>query len=210
MQKIEMNHDCTQLYESFMLSKEQSNRIDSVIWFESIVADNIIDRDYEGNPRKAPRVLRTKTGILSRCTKYAQDEQELAYMMFIFMGKHEMINKMLGIYSGITRALTDISQLDDVVDRAHDEFKDKMSRDEVKDKLHEMLSKTSRPLKPLKKLIRQVENSNYDFSLFKAMIDEEDNPDAYLVEVIEESAETLNNMKKSGMFGISKDEDDED
>lgn len=59
-----------------------------------------------------------------------------------------------------------------------------------------MFTKQTRPFKPMKKLIRQIDNSNYDYSLFKAMLDDEDgDKDAYIPEVVEDMIEHVKGMR---------------
>lgn len=208
MLEIKLNHDAVKMYDSFMLSENQGKRIDSIIAFESIVADNIVEKDYDGESSRAPRVLRTKTGVMSRCMKHVQNEQEMAYLMFVFMGKHELAHKLLAMYTGLSKAMS--QNTDEIVQKAKDHFKDELAVDEIKERIEVMLEQTARPLRPLKKLIRQIENSNYDFALFKAMIDEEDGPDSYIADVIEDSIVALKHLKSSGLFKSSEDEDDDE
>ena len=209
--EIKFNHEGIDLYKSFSLTKEQGDKLDSIIFFESIVADSIIEKDYNGKSEQAPRVLKTKTGVLSRCMEHVKDDQEAAYLLFVFMGKHEMIHRMLAMYSVLNEKMVgDSEEKSEVIRRAYEHFKDRMSMEEVKEKFSEMMAQATRPFKPLKKLLRQVENSNYNFSLFKAMIDDDDNPDGYISEVIADSVHSLKLLKKSGLFSSSSFDDDED
>jgi hypothetical protein len=59
-----------------------------------------------------------------------------------------------------------------------------------------MFAKQVRPFKPMKKLIRQIDNSNYDYSLFKAMLDDDENGDAYIPEIIEDIIENVKGMNE--------------
>ena len=47
----------------------------------------------------------------------------------------------------------------------------------------------------MKRLIRQIDNSNYDYSLFKAMLDE-DEGDSYIPELIEDIMENVKSLDR--------------
>ena len=83
-----------------------------------------------------------------------------------------------------------------------------MSREAIEIHLNNMMDKQARPLKPFKKLIRQVENSNYDFNLFAAMLDE-DEASTYVMDILESSMDGIKRMKDEGMFRMSSEDDEE-
>lgn len=207
MEKIQFNHDASGLSESFMLSDERADRLQSAIVFESIVANSIVVKQYDDED-EAPRVLRTKTGVLSRSLQYAMSEQERLFMSFIFINRHEGINQALGALRALEQAAGDENLRSRLIDAGQDAFDGKMSTEDLMKHFEETIRKKTRPLKPLQKLVRQVENSNYDFMLFNATIDDEESS-GYAMEVIEDSLEALKQIAKSGFFK-KRDEDDED
>ena len=205
---VKFDHEGRELYKSFMLTESQGKRLDSIIAFESIVADSIINQDYDGDSKAAPRVLKTKTGVASRCLKHAKNEQEAAYMLFVFIGKHDSVSKLLALYESINDMLS--GQIENVAMKEKGDFPH-MPEEEIRSRITEVLRDAARPLKPMKKLIRQIENANHDFDLFKAMIDEDDNPEEYIADVIDDSVMALKNLQQSGLFKMRReDEDDED
>lgn len=207
MEKIQFNHDASGLSESFMISDERADRLQSAIVFESIVANSIVVKQYDDED-EAPRVLRTKTGVLSRSLQYTISEQERLFMSFIFINRHEGINQALGALRALEQAAGDEDLREKLLDVGQDAFGGKMSKEELLKHFEETVRKKTRPLKPLQKLVRQVENSNYDFMLFNATIDDEESS-GYAMEVIEDSLEALKQIAKSGFFK-KRDEDDED
>jgi hypothetical protein len=211
MENIQFNHDSIEMYESFSLTKEQANRLESVIVFESIVANSIINRDYKDDENSAPRVLRTKTGVLSRSLKYASTDMEKLFLTFVFATRAQNANTILSALEAFDNASTNYELKAKLVEHAEKHFGDKMSKSIIEKHLEEMMAKQARPLKPFKKLIRQVENSNYDFSLFKAMIDEEESS-SYIMEIMEDTMQSIERFKDEGMFrmGSSDAENDED
>jgi hypothetical protein len=193
--EITFNHEGVQIHESFNLTKEQGNKIDSVIMFETIVADRIIEVHYEGERKAAPREVRTKTGVLSRCLQYATTDQEKFYLAYAFVNKHNMTMAVLAGYEALS-ATTEGSKLrDKLIEGAKEHFGDKFSQEDLEEKLERMLDSKARPFKPMKKLIRQVDNSNYDYSLFKAMLDE-DEGDNYIPELLEDIMENVKGLER--------------
>lgn len=211
MEKIQFNHDSIEMYESFNLTKEQADRLESVIVFESIVANSILNRDYKDDETLAPRVLRTKTGVLSRSLKHAATEMERLFLTFIFATKAQNANTILSALDAFHNASTNYELKAKLIKHAEKHFGDKMSKSMIERHLEEMMTKQARPLKQFKKLVRQVENSNYDFSLFKAMIDEEESS-SYVMEIMEDTMQSIERLKDEGMFkmGSRDDENDED
>lgn len=208
MEKIQFNHDGIEMYESFNLTKEQADRLESVIVFESIVARSIIKQDYNGEERSAPRALRTKTGVLSRSLKHANTEMEKLFLAFLFHTRAEVANTVIAAAQAFEEASQDYQMRTKLVEAAQDHFGDKMSREAIEKHLDNMMEKQARPLKPFRKLVRQVENSNYDFHLFNAMIDE-DEASSYVMDVLESSMDGIKRMKDEGMFKMSSDEDED-
>lgn len=207
MEKILFNHDATGLRESFMLSEERSDKLQSAIVFESIVAHTIVVKDY-ADEDDAPRVLRTKTGVLSRTLQYAMDEKERLFLSFIFINRHEAINNVMSALTALERSVTDSNLREKLLNAGEEAFGGKMTSEELLKHFEDTMRKKTRPLKPLQKLVRQVENSNYDFHLFNAMIDE-DESSGYAMEVIEESLEVLKNLSRSGLFKRPENEDED-
>jgi len=208
MEKIQFNHDAAGLRESFMLSEERSDRLQSAIVFESIVAHTIVVKDYGDDHDEAPRVLRTKTGVLSRTLQYAMDEKERLFLSFIFINRHEAINNVMSALTALESSVTDGNLRDKLISAGEEAFGRSMSKDELLKHFEDTIRKKTRPLKPLQKLIRQIENSNYDFALFNATIDE-DESSGYAMEVIEESLEAVKQIVKLGLFK-NRDDEDED
>ena len=193
--EITFNHDGVQIHESFNLTKEQGNRMDSVIMFETIVADRIIEVHYEGDRNAVPREVRTKTGVLSRCMKYAVTDQEKFYLAYAFVNKHNMTMAVLAGYEALSATTHGSKLRDKLIEGAKEHFGDKFSMEELEQKLEDMLDSKARPFKPMKRLIRQVDNSNYDYSLFKAMLDE-DEGDNYIPELIEDIMENVKGLDR--------------
>lgn len=208
MGSIQFNHDGIEMYESFNLTQEQAHRLETAIIFESIVARSIVQRDYKGEERTAPRVLRTKTGVLSRSLKYASTEMERLFMTFLFATRAEMTNTLVAAVEAFDEASQDYKLRSKLIEAAQNHFGDSMTRDAIEKHLENMMEKQARPLKPFRKLIRQVENSNYDFMLFKAMIDEEESS-RYVLEIVEDSMDGIKRMKDEGMFRMSSEEDED-
>ena len=192
MGSIQFNHDGIEMYESFNLTKQQADRLESVIVFESIVARSIIKLDYNGEERSAPRALRTKTGVLSRSLKYANAEMEKLFLAFLFYTRAEIANTVIAASEAFDEASRDYQMRSKLIE-LH---------------LNNMMDKQARPLKPFKKLIRQVENSNYDFNLFAAMLDEDEAP-TYVMDILESSMDGIKRMKDEGMFRMSSGDDEE-
>jgi len=208
MEKISFNHDGVEMYESFNLTKEQANRLESVIVFESIVARSIIKHDYNGEERTAPRALRTKTGILARSLKYASTEMERLFLSFLFHTRAEVSNTIIAAVEAFDTASQDYKLRSKLIEAAQDHFGDSMSRQAIEKHLDDMMEKQARPLKGFRKLVRQVENSNYDFNLFTAMIDEEE-ASTYVMDILEDSMDGIKRLKKDGMFKIESEEDED-
>ena len=208
MEKILFNHDASGLCESFMLSEERSDKLQAAIVFESIVAHTIIVKDYGHDHDEAPRVLRTKTGVLSRTLQYAMDERERLFLSFIFINRHEVINNVMSALTALESSVTDSNLREKLLNAGEEAFGGKMTSEELLKHFEDTMRKKTRPLKPLQKLVRQVENSNYDFHLFNAMIDE-DESSGYAMEVIEESLEVLKNLSRSGLFKRPEEEDED-
>jgi len=208
MEKIVFNHDSSEIYESFNLTQEQAHRLETAIIFESIVARSIVHRDYKGEERTAPRVLRTKTGVLSRSLQYASTDMERLFMTFLFATRSEMANTLVAAVEAFDEASQDYKLRSKLIEAAQDHFGDSMTREAIERHLENMMEKQARPLKQFRKLVRQVENSGYDFHLFKAMIDEEESS-RYVLEIVEDSMDGIKRMKDDGMFRMSS-EDDED
>ena len=193
--KITFNHEGVKIHDSFNLTKEQGNRLDSVIMFETIVADRILEVHYEGIREDAPREIKTKTGVLSRCMKYASNDQEAFYLAYAFVNKHNATLTVLAGYEALSRVGDKDSPLHiAMIEGARREFGDKFSDEQLQEKLEDMLGSKTRPFKPMRKLIRQIDASNYDYSLFKAMLDDDDNADAYIPEIIEDIIENVRGM----------------
>jgi len=211
MEKITFNHDSIEMYESFSLTKEQADKLESVIVFESIVANCILNRDYKDDESSAPRILRTKTGVLSRSLNYAATEMERLFLTFVFATKAQNANTILSALDAFDNASTNYELKAKLIEHAEKHFGNKMSKSMIERYLEEMMTKQARPLKQFKKLVRQVENSNYDFSLFKAMIDEEESS-SYIMEIMEDTMQSIERLKDEGMFktGSRDDENDED
>jgi hypothetical protein len=203
MEKITFNHDGVQIHESFNLSEKIGNKLDSIIIFETIVADRILEVEYEGVREDAPREIKTKTGVLARCMKYATNDQEIVYLAYAFVNKHNATLSALAGYEAFTKIGDPNGALhQEMIRAAKDHFGDKFSPDQLQEKLEDMIGSKTRPFKPMKKLIRQIDNSNYDYSLFKAMLDEEDGDvDAYIPEVVEDMIEHIKKMRS----GIDED-----
>lgn len=208
MEKTTFNHDGIEMYESFNLTKEQADRLESAIVFESIVARSIIKHDYNGEERTAPRALRTKTGVLSRSLKYANTEMEKLFLTFLFHTRAELANTVIAAAEAFDQASQDYQMRIKLIEAAQNHFGDKMSKEAIERHLDNMMEKQARPLKPFRKLIRQVENSNYDFHLFNAMIDE-DEASSYVMDVLESSMDGIKRMKDEGMFKMGSDEDED-
>jgi hypothetical protein len=186
MEKITFNHEGVHIHDSFNLTKEQGNKIDSVIMFETIVADRMLEVQYEGIRENAPREIKTKTGVLARCMNYTSTDQEKIYLAYAFASKHHAALSVLAGYEALRRVTDKDGELrSQFIEAARDHFGDKFSEEKLEEKLEEMVGSKTRPFKPVKKLIRQVDASNYDYSLFKAMLDEEDG-DAYIPELIDD------------------------
>ena len=211
MENIQFNHDSIEMYESFSLTKEQANRLESVIVFESIVANSIINRDYKDDESSAPRVLRTKTGVLSRSLKYASTDMEKLFLTIVFATRAQNANTILSALEAFDNASTNYELKAKLIEHAEKHFGDKMSKSIIEKHLEDTMTKQSRPLKLFKKLVRQVENSNYDFQLFKATIDEEESS-SYAIEIMEDTMQSIERFKDEGMFrmGSSDVENDED
>ena len=208
MGSIQFNHDGIEMYESFNLTKEQADRLESVIVFESIVARSIIKLDYNGEERSAPRALRTKTGVLSRSLKYASTEMEKLFLAFLFHTRAEIANTVIAAAEAFDEASRDYEMRSKLIEAAENHFGESMSREAIEVHLNNMMDKQARPLKPFKKLIRQVENSNYDFNLFAAMLDEDEAP-TYVMDILESSMDGIKRMKDEGMFRMSSGDDEE-
>lgn len=208
MEKTTFNHDGIEMYESFNLTKEQADRLESAIVFESIVARSIIKHDYNGEERTAPRALRTKTGVLARSLKYANTEMEKLFLTFLFHTRAELANTVIAASEAFNEASQDYQMRVKLIEAAQNHFGDKMSREAIERHLDNMMEKQARPLKPFRKLVRQVENSNYDFHLFNAMIDE-DEASSYVMDVLESSMDGIKRLKDEGMFKMSSDEDED-
>jgi hypothetical protein len=194
MEKITFNHEGVEIHESFNLSKQVGNKLDSIIIFETIVADRILEVQYDGVREDAPREVRTKTGVLARCLNYVSNEQERMYLAYAFVSKHTAALSLLAGYEALNRTMKDSGLRDKMIEGAKEHFGDKFTLEKIEEKLEEMISKQGRPFKPMKKLIRQIDNSNYDYSLFKAMLDEEDG-DSYIPEVVEDMIEHIKDMR---------------
>lgn len=208
MEKISFNHDGIEMYESFNLTKEQANRLESVIVFESIVARSIIKHDYNGEERTAPRALRTKTGILARSLKYASTEMERLFLSFLFHTRAEVSNMVIAAVEAFDEASQDYNLRSKLIEAAQNHFGESMSRQAIEKHLEDMMEKQARPLKAFRKLVRQVENANYDFNLFTAMIDE-DEASTYVMDILEDSMDGIKRLKKDGMFKIESEEDED-
>lgn len=208
MEKISFNHDGIEMYESFNLTKEQANRLESVIVFESIVARSIIKHDYNGEERTAPRALRTKTGILARSLKYASTEMERLFLSFLFHTRAEVSNIVIAAVEAFDEASQDYNLRSKLIEAAQNHFGESMSRQAIEKHLEDMMEKQARPLKAFRKLVRQVENANYDFNLFTAMIDE-DEASTYVMDILEDSMDGIKRLKKDGMFKIESEEDED-
>ncbi len=194
--EITFNHEGVKIHDSFNLTEQQGNRLDSVIMFETIVADRILDVHYEGVREDAPREIKTKTGVLSRCMKYATNDQEAFYLAYAFVNKHNATLSALAGYEAFSRISDKDSALHTaLIEGAKEHFGDKFSDEQLQEKLEDMIGSKTRPFKPMRKLIRQIDASNYDYSLFKAMLDEEDG-DAYIPELIEDIIENVKGMKE--------------
>jgi hypothetical protein len=206
MEKIQFTHSSGEIHESFNLTKEQAHRLESVIVFESIVARSIISRDYSGDEKSAPRVLRTKTGVLSRSLQHANTEMERLFITLMFTPRADAANTILAALEAFEQASNDYALRSKLIEAAKDHFGDAMSEEKIERHLEDMMNKQARPLKPFKKLVRQVENANYDFQLFKAVIDDEESS-AYVMETVEDALHTLKRLKDEGLFNSSQDED---
>ena len=195
--KITFNHEGVKIHDSFNLTEEQGEKLDSVIMFETIVADRILEVHYEGDRENAPREIQTKTGVLSRCLKYTNNDQEKMYLAYAFINKHNATRAVLAGYEAMSRVTDKDSALhSSMIETAREHFGDKFSEKELQEKMEEMLSSKTRPFKPMKKLVRQIDNSNYDYTLFKSMLDDEENGDSYIPEVIEDIVENVKGMNK--------------
>lgn len=198
MEKITFNHDGVQIHESFNLSEQVGNKLDSIIMFESIVADRIVEVEYQGIRNDAPREVRTKTGVLARCLNYVTNEQERMYVAYAFVNKHNAALTLLAGYEALVKTVGDDRLRDKMIEGAKEHFGDKFNIEQLEEKLQDMLSKQTRPFKPMKKLIRQIDNSNYDYSLFKAMLDDEDgDKDAYITELVDDMIEVIKAMRST-------------
>jgi hypothetical protein len=194
---IKFNHEGVRIHDSFNLTKEQGEKLDSIIMFETIVADRILEVHYEGVREDAPREIKTKTGVLSRCMKYASNDQEAFYLAYAFVNKHNATLTVLAGYEAFSRIGDKDSPLHiAMIEGARREFGDKFSDDQLQEKLEDMLSAKTRPFKPMRKLIRQIDSSNYDYTLFKAMLDDDENGDAYIPEIIEDIIENVKGMNE--------------
>jgi hypothetical protein len=195
--KITFNHEGVKIHDSFNLTKEQGEKLDSIIMFETIVADRILEVHYEGIREDAPREIKTKTGVLSRCMKYASNDQEAFYLAYAFVNKHNATLTVLAGYEALSRVGDKDSPLHiAMIEGARREFGDKFSDEQLQEKLEDMLGSKTRPFKPMRKLIRQIDSSNYDYTLFKAMLDDDDNADAYIPEIIEDIIENVKGMNE--------------
>jgi len=197
MEKIKFNHDGEKIHESFCLTSEQGSKLDSIILFESIVADRILELDYHGIRKDAPREICTKTGVLARCFKYTTNEQERMYTAYAFINKHNSALALLSGYEALIKTTSDPKLRNKLLEGAREHFGDEFSQEVMEEKFEEMINKQIRPLKPMRKLIRQIDNSNYDYSLFKAMLDDDDqeNPDSYISEVVDDMIEHIKEMR---------------
>jgi hypothetical protein len=196
MEKITFNHEGSGIHESFNLSEQVGNKLDSIIIFESIVADRIVEVEYQGIREDAPREVKTKTGVLSRCLNYASNEQERMYIAYAFVNKHTAALTLLAGYEALNKTMSDGNVRERMIEGAKEHFGEQFSIEKLEEKLSEMFAKQVRPFKPMKKLIRQIDNSNYDYSLFKAMLDDEDgDKDSYIPEVVEDMIEHIKEMR---------------
>lgn len=196
MEKITFNHEGIGIHESFNLTEQQGNKLDSIIIFESIVADRIVEVEYQGIREDAPREVRTKTGVLARCLNYAANDQEKMYLAYAFINKHTAALTLLAGYEALIKTMSDDRLREKMIEGAKEHFGEQFSIEKLEEKLSEMFTKQTRPFKPMKKLIRQIDNSNYDYSLFKAMLDDEDgDKDAYIPEVVEDMIEHVKGMR---------------
>lgn len=196
MENITFNHEGIGIHESFNLTEQQGNKLDSIIMFETIVADRIIEVEYEGIREDAPREVRTKTGVLARCLRYASNDQEKMYLAYAFVNKHNMSLKLVAGYEALVKTMADGELREKMIEGAKEHFGNQFSLEKLYEKLEEMVSKQARPFKPMKKLIRQIDNSNYDYALFKAMLDDEDgDKDAYIPELVEDMVSLIKSMR---------------
>jgi hypothetical protein len=136
------------------------------------------------------------------------DEKERLFLSFIFINRHEAINNVMSALTALERSVTDSNLREKLLNAGEEAFGGKMTSEELLKHFEDTMRKKTRPLKPLQKLVRQVENSNYDFHLFNAMIDE-DESSGYAMEVIEESLEVLKNLSRSGLFKRPENEDED-
>jgi hypothetical protein len=134
---------------------------------------------------------------------------ERLFLTFLFSTRVEAANTVLAAIEAFEEASTDYKLKSKLVDAARRHFGDSMSTEKIEQHLEDMMARQSRPLKPFKKLIRQVENANYDYQLFKAMLDE-DESSLYIVEVMEDTMHSLKRLKDEGMFKIGSSDEDED
>lgn len=194
--EITFNHEGVKIHDSFNLTEQQGNKLDSIIIFESIVADRIVEVEYRGIREDAPREVRTKTGVLARCLNYAASDQEKMYLAYAFINKHTAALTLLAGYEALIKTMSDDRLRDKMIEGAKEHFGEQFSIEKLEEKLQDMFTKQTRPFKPMKKLIRQIDNSNYDYSLFKAMLDDEDgDKDAYIPEVVEDMIEHIKEMR---------------
>jgi hypothetical protein len=119
------------------------------------------------------------------------------YLAYAFVNKHNATIAVLAGYEALSRVTDKDSALhSSMIEAAREHFGDKFSEKELQEKMEDMLSSKTRPFKPMKKLVRQIDNSNYDYTLFKSMLDDEENGDSYIPEVIEDIVENVKGMNK--------------
>lgn len=122
MEKITFNHEGIGIHESFNLTEQQGNKLDSIIIFESIVADRIVEVEYQGIREDAPREVRTKTGVLARCLNYAANDQEKMYLAYAFINKHTAALTLLAGYEALIKTMSDDRLREKMIEGAKEHF----------------------------------------------------------------------------------------
>jgi hypothetical protein len=191
---LTFNHKEQAVEKAFGLeSVESGKEIIGRIIFETIKAHLSIE-ELVKLEEKLPANLTTKTGVLEAVLKGVQSESEKAYALYSFTIYHEKVKYIRTEYEKIT----DKGRMDHFKDKVFNDpnVKDLIQNlgldgdidDILRDKLELFEAVKLKEFKGYLRLQRQVENSGYDFALFKAIIDSDFE---YIVDIIDDTVKEL-------------------
>lgn len=180
--EYKFKHDSNEMHDAFCLTEDVTQNIICRIIFESTKA-NLLEKDFKDAGEEVPSELMKKTSVLETIIKTVDNKQEEIFAIFSFLIWHEKANYVWQKRVQTYEKLGDNRIMDKLKEGALDSFPG-LDLSILEDKIKGFVKEKMAEFKRFDRLTKQIVNSNYDFVLFKAIIDGECD---YVIDVVNDT-----------------------